>query len=416
MKHPLLRWILPLLRYGLCIFAVVFLYFNVNWHDHITLRGEKAEQLRLVRVESDAFVAIRDGAEVRVPKTDVKLDSIDEEGVNRGIRHSITRLDWRLAGFSLLLFAPVPIFSAVRLVLMLRIQNVILTVWEAVKLTFAGNFFNFALPGTTGGDLIKAYYITKYTHHKTEAVTAIFLDRVIGLLGLMMLASLLFGLAWNQLQWEHAYRNSLATALGLVWAGLGLGCLVVFSSRVRGAFRLSEIAARLPGGEHLQRIGRATVAMRTHKTLTLWSLLITIGLQGLVVWSAFVMARALGMDGSVTLYFICVPIGFLIAAIPISPPQAIGVLEVAYIQFFAQGGLNSDSAAVTFALFVRLIQLVWAIPGVLVPLLGAHMPSKAELKEMEAPEPDAADGGANPTAQSAAAADTVLAPSAAQPR
>lgn len=397
MKHPLLRWILPLLRYGLCVVAILYLYFNVSWYDHVTLNGPTGEKLQLVRADAEDLIVLRDGREARLTVSDVhRIPGTEEPEVIYGIRGVVTGLDWRLAGLSLLIFGPVPFFSAVRLVLMLRIQDVRLTVWEAVKLTFAGNFFNFALPGTTGGDLIKAYYITRYTHHKTEAVTAVVLDRVIGLLGLMMLASLLFALAWKQLNWDAAYRNSLASALGLVWAGLAIGCLVVFSSRLRGLFRLSEIAARLPAGEHLQRIGRATVAMRTHKALTLWSLVITIGLQGLVVWSAFMMARGLGMEGPASLFFICVPIGFLIAAIPISPPQAIGVLEWAYIQFFTQEGLNPISAAVAFALLVRLIQLVWAIPGVLVPLLGAHMPSKAELADMESADAGAAGPGSDP--------------------
>lgn len=41
------------------------------------------------------------------------------------------------------------------------------------------------------------------------------------------------------------------------------------------------------------------------------------------------------------------------------------------------------SAAVTFALANRLTQFVWALPGVLVPLLGAHLPSQEELRELE---------------------------------
>jgi ADP-ribose pyrophosphatase YjhB (NUDIX family) len=35
---------------------------------------------------------------------------------------------------------------------------------------------------------------------------------------------------------------------------------------------------------------------------------------------------------------------------------------------------------------VRLIQLFWALPGVLVPLLGAHLPSQAEREAMETPD------------------------------
>lgn len=303
--------------------------------------------------------------------------------IERGIASVVrgTRLD--LALWALLIFLPAPFLQSQRLVWMLGIQDVRLSLWESIKLTFAGNFFNFALPGTVGGDLVKAYYLTRYTHHKTEAITTVFLDRVIGLLGLMMLATLTFCFAWNQLNWDVKWRTSTAIGLAAVWCGLAIGSVFVFSQRLRNVLRLSQIAAQLPAGDHLLRIGRATVKMRQHKTQVIASLVNTFVLQALVVWSAWVMSLALGMQGGALLYFICVPIGFLIAAVPISPPQAFGVMEYAYIQFFTHDGLNDVSQAFAFALAVRITQLVWALPGVLVPLLGAHLPRRDELEALQ---------------------------------
>jgi uncharacterized membrane protein YbhN (UPF0104 family) len=309
-----------------------------------------------------------------------------EPAVDYGIKRVARNIRWDTAVLSLLIFLPVPFFSALRLVWMLAIQDVRLNWRQALKLTYAGNFFNFALPGTTGGDLFKAYYITRFTHHKTEAVTTVFLDRVIGLLGLMFMATVMLAYAWNRIGWDDAYRNSLALGLAVVWGVLVVACSFVFSARLRHAIGLPKLAAALPAGEQLLRIGRATVAMRRHGVLVMMSLAVTLALQTLVVLSGFVMARALGMKGDFELYFVCIPIGFLIGAIPISPPQAVGVLEYAYIQFFAHNGLNPKSVAVAFALAIRLIQLVWALPGVLVPLLGLHVPSQKEFEQLEQDE------------------------------
>jgi uncharacterized protein (TIRG00374 family) len=263
---------------------------------------------------------------------------------------------------------------------MLAIQGVRLSFWTATKLTFVGNFFNFALPGTTGGDLIKAYYLTRYTHLKTEAVTTVFLDRAIGLFGLILLAGAAILLTRDPHQFAH-----LTAVLAIICGALAAGGIVVFSRRLRQALRLRELAARLPMGEQLLRVGRATVAMRQHKLLVGLSLLMTFALQAVVMVSAAIMAWALRMQGEMSYYFIYVSIGFLIAAIPISPPQAFGVMEYFYVLFFAQGELNNDaSQAVALALAIRLIQLVWALPGILVPLLGAHLPRKAELERLEA--------------------------------
>ena len=385
MKNPAVRRLLGVLRLALCAAALVFLYFNVSWYDKITLADGKTK-VRLLEERENDFLAERDGAEVVLTPADVFHVKVEDELVPQiqyGIAGVVTNAQLNTVLLAILLFLPVPFMSGVRLVWMLGVQDVRLSYWNAIKLTFAGNFFNFALPGTTGGDLIKAYYVTRFTHHKTEAVTTIFLDRVVGLLGLMTLASVMFVYAWNRLTWDTTYRNSMALTLGLIWGGLAVGAIVVFSQRLRRLVRLPDIVSRLPGGQQLLRIGRATVKMRYHKSNLIAALVITIVLQLCVVISAFVMSRALNMSGGFELYFICVPIGFLIAAIPISPPQAFGVMEAAYIIFFAQGGLNPRSAAVAFALANRLIQLVWAIPGVLVPLLGAHLPSQAELEDLE---------------------------------
>lgn len=384
MKHPAVRWLLPLLRYGLCAVAIIYLYFNVSWYDYVVLDDADRTRLRLVEQQVDSFVVLRNGETETLPASQVHfVGDPPLADVRYGVGSVVTQVNVPRALLAILIFLPVPFMSSVRLVWMLGIQGVRLRLWNSTKLTFAGNFFNFALPGTTGGDLIKAYYVAHYTQHKTEAVTTIFLDRVVGLLGLMFLATAMFIYAWDRIEWDVKYRNSLAAMLALVWGGLAAGSIFVFSRRLRHLIRLPDLAARMPAGEHLLRIGRATVAMRYNASLLASSLLITVGLQLLVVISAYVMAGALGMRGSFELYFICVPIGFLIAAVPIAPPQAFGVMEAAYVMFFTQGGLNSAAAAVTFALANRLIQLVWALPGVLVPLLGAHLPSQAELAELE---------------------------------
>lgn len=390
MKGSFGRWALFALRMALCAAAVLYLWSAVPWFDRVT-PIESKKSLRLIEDRSgsgEMVIRDADGKDRTVPVSALK--QVEEGGppeIIYGVRSVLSRIDTNQALFAILLFLPVPFLSAMRLVWMLAVQEVRLTFWESTKLTFAGNFFNFAMPGTVGGDLIKAYYVTRYTHHKVEAVTTVFLDRVIGLLGLMFLASATFVFAWGQIEWDHGFRNWVAGLFGLIWLGLAIGVIFVFSARLRHMLRLPQLAALLPAGEQLLRIGRATVKMRQHKLFVALSLIVTVILQLLVVISAFVMSRALQMQGSFALYFICVPIGFLIGSIPISPPQAFGVMEAAYVQFFAYGGLNAKSVAVVFALANRLIQLVWALPGVLVPLLGAHRPSRDELDQITHVDP-----------------------------
>jgi uncharacterized membrane protein YbhN (UPF0104 family) len=129
--------------------------------------------------------------------------------------------------WAVLIFVPVVALQIWRLIIMLQVQGVPLSYWTSTKLTFAGNFFNFALPGTTGGDLIKAYYLTLYTPLKTEAVTTVFLDRAIGLLGLVILAALCWSTAGIFI--TRTVQGGGVTPLGLAFwrVAVTFACLFV---------------------------------------------------------------------------------------------------------------------------------------------------------------------------------------------
>jgi uncharacterized protein (TIRG00374 family) len=86
--------------------------------------------------------------------------------------------------------------------MVLQVQGLNLSFGRATEISLVAHFFNSFLLGSTGGDLMKAYYAARETHHKKpEAVTTVFVDRLLGLwsmllfCGLMMLPNtkLLFG-------------------------------------------------------------------------------------------------------------------------------------------------------------------------------------------------------------------------------
>ncbi len=404
------RWLLSVVRYGLCAAAILFLVFTVPWHDQVHLNDAAKTRVRLIAQRGDEFVIRHEGQTQTVGPAAIHFAEIGGQlvpDVEPGMRSVVLESDPGLALWAVVLFAPVSILAAIRLVWMLAVQRMRLSLWNAIKLTFAGNFFNFALPGMTGGDLIKAYYITRFTHRKTEAVTTIFLDRVIGLASFVIMAALMLLIAQ-----DSSRLGGLALPLGLILAGLAVGAVIVYSRRIRKVLRLRQIVERLPLSHQLQRIADATLAMRQHKTLVLLSLLITFVLQTVVILSAIVMARALHMEGSFASFFVYIAIGYVIAAVPISPPQAIGVMEFFYVLFFTADGRNTASQAVALAVAARLIQLLWALPGVLVPLFGTPMPTRAELKQLE--DPDAQQPSA-PDDSPAAAAAQPDAPLGAQP-
>jgi glycosyltransferase 2 family protein len=280
------RWILTTLRWALCAVAIGYLVWKVPWRDRVTLSD--GSRVRLIAEGGDhTYVIERNGRQETIREGQVaKVANGELPDVEYGISTVVRRMRLDLALLAILIFGPVPFFSALRLVWMLRVQGLRLPLWESIKLTFAGNFFNFALPGTTGGDIYKAYHIARIAHRKTEAVTTVFLDRVIGLLSLVLMSGAMMVIVWRPNQF-----GAETGIIGVVVLGLAIGAMLVFSKRVRTALRLTQIAQRLPMGEQLLRVGRAIVAMRQHKARVLGSLGLALTLQIIVVISAIFMAR-----------------------------------------------------------------------------------------------------------------------------
>ena len=102
------------------------------------------------------------------------------------LRLAASHWPWLAAGLLVLLIALG--LCLVRWKLVLEAMELHLSWPRTGAVFFIGHFFNSFMPGGTGGDLIKAYYSARETHHrKTEAVATIFIDRTTGLIALIVI-------------------------------------------------------------------------------------------------------------------------------------------------------------------------------------------------------------------------------------
>ena len=108
------------------------------------------------------------------------------------------QLMWIIAG--IVCYGVVEILAAVRWQVLLRVQGVRIGTWRLSALLMIGIFFNQFMPGGTGGDVVKIYYLLKETPGKrAQALLAALIDRIIGLLGLIIVAGTLIAWRWNWL-------------------------------------------------------------------------------------------------------------------------------------------------------------------------------------------------------------------------
>ena len=134
---------------------------------------------------------------------------------------------------ALLLMLPPFVVVSLRFKLILDSQGIQASLRQAVRWTMIGAFFDLAMPSSCGGDLVKMGYLVKHAGagQGTRAVMAVAFDRLLGMLGLFLLAFVAGSLGWHMLR-EVPGRGLV---VGIAFAA-SLGTLVFL--RLAGSRRL----------------------------------------------------------------------------------------------------------------------------------------------------------------------------------
>lgn len=273
---------------------------------------------------------------------------------------------WLLVG---LLASGIPIvLITVRWQFLLRTQQLRPSFSRLLGITFIGYFFNAFLLGSTGGDLMKAWYVARETPEaRTRAAFSILIDRVIGL---TMLASAgLAGVLW---QWPRFAARADLQRIPLV---LGAPLLLV-AATVAAVVWLPP--RRLP-----QRFQPGLTAARQYLAAwpqTVAAAAITVPVHLVSFYAGFAIAQALHLN--VTYAEICVVLAVMFFAI--SVPVSVsghGVREgilLLLFQLFAIGETaRREEASVAFSLLYFALNFVWSLLGGLVYLGFRHRDEQA---------------------------------------
>ncbi|MCK6484040.1 MAG: flippase-like domain-containing protein [Phycisphaerae bacterium] len=378
MKVALKKWGWRLLRVAVIAAALFYVIWNVHWHDFATLADGKTTVRAYGQSEDGTRILAdfdNDGTpEEHAAKEFSRPKSKDPKQVLPivvpGLRTVLHETRWGYVVVALAIFAPNYVFMAWRLRLLLRTQGVYLRRRDAVKVSYASAFLNFAVPtGSTGGDIYKAWYVAAHaTGRRTEAVTVVLLDRAIGLINFIIMAAIVSLLSWMSGR-VGVLGGFVATAFTV---SILAGC-AFFSQRVRKLIRIDSWLPKLKFGDHLVRIDRTAFSLRGHPDTLARAFMWTIIVQTVVCVDAMILARGVGMQvdlvfGHVLDFFLAVIVGLTVSALPGNPPQGFGVLEgiMAHILTPHYGDWPHIFAV---CMGVRLLHLAWSLPGALVLLI-----------------------------------------------
>ncbi len=294
-------------------------------------------------------------------------------------------IDTALFALFFALIGAIIFISVFRWRMLLGVQGVKLSPAEAIRLTFIGLFFNNVVPGLTGGDVVKAYYISRRTRdRKVEAVVTVFFDRAIGLVALASLALVVILANLG----EERLRKVLVLVLGFLCAVL-VGTVVFFSRRLRRLFRIDALLARLPGGpisKVIQSIDRAVFLYRHHKWAVAAAFGMSLAMHLIACTCNWGFGHALGMRVSPRYYFIFFPVVSMVSTVPITI-AGWGVGEAGYQMLFQSVGATAGQGLALSVLYRISSILIWSLPGALF-LAAAGRPTSAEMeRELAEEEP-----------------------------
>lgn len=307
------------------------------------------------------------------------------EVIRPGFLTSLCRINIPLAVLGALGFGASVVLTAIRWWILLRIQRIRIPAWEAVRLTFLGQFFNAVVPGTVGGDLVKAYYVAKHTPKAAAVLVSVFVDRLFGLVGLAVVAAVMLAIVLAT-GIETFQRVRLpVTCVGAILAAVAALLAFLFSGRFRQALRLERLYQRWPVAHHFAAAGDAVRLYRQRLGSMTGTVVLTFAAHMGFVGFVALTGLSLSLPTPWYNYFVYVPLVYIIGSVPLTP-GGVGWIENWYVKFF-QTDVCGASAILVLALLARLIPVLWGLPGAVVAVTGSRLPAvdsmKAELAQRE---------------------------------
>jgi len=308
----------------------------------------------------------------------------DDADTWRSFKGAMTAIDWGWAAAAVALQMVAQTLLATRWLVLLRTQDVRIGLLQAVKLTYFGLFYNNFMPGGVGGDLLKAWYVTRHSreHLRVNAAVTVFVDRLIGLVGTILMA----GIASVCISDDTRYMNDIRLLVWGIFAVMMVAGAIFCSRRAREALLIGRLLSRLPFRGLLRKVDASLHTYGKHRRQMVLCLALTGALQGMTIVAVWFLAMSLGLEDVRLVHcLIIMPLVWLIgAAIPV--PGGLGIIENAIMYLFSRV-INWDDAAgaagqaSALAVLNRVMILyVCSLGGALVPLFGGHLPKASQIE------------------------------------
>ncbi len=266
--------------------------------------------------------------------------------------------------------------AALRWKMLLDVQEAEISYFDTLSLTMQGFFFSLVIPGSLGGDVVKAAFVAKRVPEgrKLSGVFTILVDRLLGVIALFALAGCA-GLASMEFLGSLSGFTALATRVLVAGCVVGVGAAIFFAfhrtlEKFWGVSALIAFADKLTRGAP-SRMMEAMDAFRDSWPVLLKAVgmsVVFIHLQLSAV--IYCIARGFGVtDIPKGIYILATTLGNAVGALPLTP-SGTGTRDVVIEKILSAAGA-ADGAALGVPLLFSAIIIGFNMSGGVFLVMGA---------------------------------------------
>ena len=282
----------------------------------------------------------------------------------------IRQMNIAVVCMAFLIFQAALLTASVRLKLIIEAQEIKILLPEAISLTFIGYFFNNFLPTAIGGDVVKAYYLSKRANNKIGSFASIFVDRTIGLITMIFMATLtIFFIRGEAIDARIKY---------VIYGITVLASFVIILAMNRNFAKLFSVFLFFvkPLEDKLRRAYDVVHTYKHHKNLMLRSFAISVLSQLLFFTTLSTLAFSIGSHIPIIELLLRVPLISVLSLLP--SINGLGLREGATVLLFGPL-IGSENA---FAVSILMLFILFATSLMGGVIYGLSPQFRVRLKEI----------------------------------
>ena len=251
------------------------------------------------------------------------------------------------------------LFLAYRWRIIVRNSDFMINIFEIIKISYIGTAFNNILPGSIGGDFVKGAYIIRKGMSLKESILSLIIDRIFGLFSTLVFISIFLFIYRNNYDFLLDINLLIMTFIAVLFF-LSLVVKISFFQK-----KISWFLYKILSSNYYEKIVpfiKSLYSYSIKKISIIKVFTITVAATILEILAFWLASKSLGMDYSLYIFIIAVPLTILISTLPISLGGLL-VREASGLFLLNMLGVGMLHASSIIILYIPIL-IISSIPGV----------------------------------------------------